>query len=65
MKIELDGDPSDYIEVLDDFFLIYVESDFCGNATQEERCNVTGRYYELKLKLLQAQKKEMKQLASN
>jgi hypothetical protein len=49
-------DLSDYVEVLDDLFLVYVESDQCDNDGQEYRSKVAGCYNELKTELVKAQK---------
>jgi hypothetical protein len=43
---------SDYVEVLDDLFLIYVESDDCDNDGQEYRSKVANCISELKTELV-------------
>ena len=45
-------DLSDYIEVLDDLFMIYLKSDECDNDTKEDRGKIADCIQELKGELL-------------
>ena len=55
-NLKTNRDLSDYVEVLDDLFLIYVQSDECDNDGQECRSKVADCVRELKAELVEAQK---------
>ena len=46
-------DLSDYVEVLDDLFMIYTESDQCDNDGTEARSKIAGCVRELKYGLME------------
>lgn len=55
-------DLKDYVEVLDDLFMIYVRSDECDNDGTEARSKVACCVDELKTELIST---ELKELASD
>lgn len=54
-NLKTNRDLSDYVEVIDDLFLIYVQSDECDNDGQEARSKVADCVRELKAELLKAE----------
>ena len=52
-NLKSNRDLSDYVEVLDDLFLIYIQSDECDNDGQECRSKVADCVRELKYGLME------------